>query len=128
MRVRSTAVAKARPVPFQLRHVRRVLHLRELSRRRAGGRAVTATTRLRRARPRAMKIFLTSAYPFDRERNFGPQWLTQHANPRGQALLAADPATADCILFVENHPDLDPYFLEVRRNPLYRELRDRCVL
>ena len=75
-----------------------------------------------------MKIFLTSAYPFDAATNFGPQWLRQHADAEGVALLTDDPARADCILFVENHPDSDPYFLQVLRSPLYRRFKRKCVL
>jgi hypothetical protein len=52
----------------------------------------------------------------------------QHATPDGRALVTDDPATADCILFVENHPDRDPYFLQVLRDPLYRKFHNKCVL
>ncbi|MEJ0036289.1 MAG: exostosin family protein [Gammaproteobacteria bacterium] len=75
-----------------------------------------------------VKIFLTSAYPYSETANFGPQWLKQHADAQGLALLTEDPARADCILFVENHPDRDPYFFKVLRSPLYREFKRKCVL
>ena len=75
-----------------------------------------------------MKIFLTSAYPFSATHNFGPQWLEEHADADGLSLLTDDPARADCILFVENHPARDPYFFEVLRSPLYRRFKRKCVL
>lgn len=74
------------------------------------------------------KIFLTSAYPYSATVNFGPQWLKQHADAEGLALLTDDPARADCILFVENHPDNDPYFFQVLRSSLYRRYKRKCVL
>ena len=73
-----------------------------------------------------MKIFLTSAYA--ERHNFGPQWLTKHADANGLALLTDDPARADCILFVEGHPGSDPYFFQVLRSPLYRRFKRKCVL
>jgi hypothetical protein len=75
-----------------------------------------------------MKVFLTSAYPFSATENFGPQWLRQHADAGGLALLAEHPSAADCVLFVENHPGHDPYFFEVLRSDLYRRYRSKCVL
>jgi hypothetical protein len=74
-----------------------------------------------------MKIFLTSAYPHTAS-NFGPQWLKQHADAEGLALLTEDPKRADCILFVEGHPGTDPYFFQVLRSPLYRHFKRKCVL
>jgi len=75
-----------------------------------------------------MKIFLTSAYPYSESHNFGPQWLIQNADAEGRALVTDDPARADCILFVEGHPDQDPYFFQVLRSPLYRRFKRQCVL
>ena len=75
-----------------------------------------------------MKIFLTSAYPYHETLNFGPQWLKAHADAESLTLLTEDPARADCILFVENHPDQDPYFFRVLRSPLYRQHKRKCVL
>jgi hypothetical protein len=75
-----------------------------------------------------MKIFLTSAYPFSATHNFGPQWLEERSDAGGVALLVDDPARADCILFVENHPGHDPYFFEVLRSPLYSRFKRKCVL
>ena len=75
-----------------------------------------------------MKIFLTSAYPYNEKLNFGPQWLTQHADAEGLALLTEDPERADCILFVENHLEIDPYFFKVLRSPLYRQYKRKSVL
>ena len=75
-----------------------------------------------------VKIFLTSAYPYSEKLNFGPQWLKKHADAEGLALLTEDPAPADCILFVENHLEIDPYFFQVLRSPLYRQYKRKCVL
>ena len=75
-----------------------------------------------------MSVFLTSAYPYDTQNNFGPQWLLEHADDAGRALCTDDPEAARCILFVENHPPADPYFLAVRRHELFRKYPDKCVL
>ena len=75
-----------------------------------------------------MSVFLTSAYPYDAQNNFGPQWLLEHADDAGRALCTDDPEAAQCILFVENHPPADPYFLAVRRHELFRKYPDKCVL
>jgi len=77
------------------------------------------------ARPE--KVFLTSAYPLGRE-NFGPTWLTEHSGPLEGFELVDDPESADIIIFVENHPALDPYFFPVRSHELNRRFPEKCVL
>jgi hypothetical protein len=75
-----------------------------------------------------MNTFVTTAYEFSPTHNFGPQWLKEHSDQDGLSYLSEDPAAADCILFVENHPAHDPYFFTVLRSALYRQFRNKCVL
>ncbi|MDT0686066.1 exostosin domain-containing protein [Autumnicola psychrophila] len=77
-----------------------------------------------------MKLFLTSAYPYNAETNFAVQWLKESArlDPYKIHSLCDNPKSADIILFVEHHPDNDPYFFKVFNSPLYKKYREKCFL
>lgn len=77
--------------------------------------------------PNIMSVYLTSACAYPSE-GFGPRWLLSRADEEGLRLCTADPVAAECILFVETHPPADPYFFSVRRHPLFRKFRRKCVL
>ena len=76
-----------------------------------------------------MQIYVTSAYPIS-DQNFGPTWLSASArvDKAGVHHVVDDPAEADLILFVENHPPSDPYFFRVLFHPLYRRYRSKCFV
>lgn len=78
--------------------------------------------------PSDYKIHLLSAYPYSPTENFGPEWLLKHCREEDRALYEPNPAKADAILFVENHPARDPYFLKVLSHPTFKRYRQRCVL
>lgn len=73
------------------------------------------------------KIHLLSAYKLSPE-NFGPQWLVEHSKPLRGFEIVADPADADCIIFVENHPNHDTYFRAVFANSVYKKYSNKCIL
>ncbi|WP_269524760.1 exostosin domain-containing protein [Coraliomargarita parva] len=73
------------------------------------------------------KVLLTSAYPIGRI-NFGPIWLKDTTGPLQGYQLTEDPEAADIILFVENHPALDPYFFSPAHHELNRKYPEKCVL
>ena len=70
-----------------------------------------------------MKVFLTSAY----ENCPTPDWLLAN-DPLADNLFTNDPATADVIIFAENHPPDDPYFRSVLNNKIYKTYKRKCVL
>ena len=74
-------------------------------------------------------IHVTSAYP-EGPGNFAAgrarQALTEGSIP-GFA-HTADPAAARAVLFLEHHPDSDPFFLAVLRHPLVRRFPEKCLL
>jgi len=79
-----------------------------------------------------MKVHLLSAYPGPPvdPNNFAFLWLRESAaaDPFRRHQVTDDPESADIILFVENHPGLDPYLLGVRSHPLFRRHRRKCFL
>lgn len=74
-------------------------------------------------------LHVTSAYP-EGPGNFAAgrarEALAEGAIP-GFA-QTADPAAARTILFLEHHPDSDPFFLAVLRHPLVRRFPEKCLL
>ncbi|MEJ5961361.1 exostosin domain-containing protein [Pedobacter immunditicola] len=76
-----------------------------------------------------MKIFVTSAYPYDSRSNFGSTYLRESAvhDPFKVHCLADHPEDADLIIFAEHHP-YDPYFFKVLRDPVYQKFKHKCYL
>lgn len=73
--------------------------------------------------PLATSVHLLSAYP-----NNNPlSWLEKNSR-LSVAHHTGDPKAADAIIFVENHPDEDPYFLRVIHHPLVKAFPPKCVL
>lgn len=74
-----------------------------------------------------MKIFLTSAYP--EERN-AIAWLKESAalDPFKVHSLASSPDEADIVLFAETHPAHDIYLLRARFSPLFRKFRAKTFI
>ncbi len=60
--------------------------------------------------------------------NFGPTWLKERSAPLKGYELVDDPVAADMILFVENHPPLDPYLFSVHSHELKKRFPEKCVL
>jgi hypothetical protein len=79
-----------------------------------------------------MLVHLLSAFPVPPAwpQNFAHLWLGESAreDPFGIHQVTDDPATADLILFVEQHPPQDPYALSILWHPVYRRYRDKCFL
>lgn len=77
-----------------------------------------------------MNIFLTSAYPYHRVKNFAVQWLkeSQESDPYGKHKIVDNPDVADVILFAEHHPGSDPYFFKVVNHPYVKKYRSKVVL
>lgn len=42
--------------------------------------------------------------------------------------LVENPVDADFIIFIEHHPDEDPYFFQVLRHPIYKRYGSKCYL
>ncbi len=74
-------------------------------------------------------IHVTSAYP-EGPGNFAAGRARQALTEGGIPGFAhtADPAAARAILFLEHHPDSDPFFLAVLRHPLVRRFPEKCLL
>ncbi|MDT0688843.1 exostosin family protein [Salegentibacter sp. F188] len=77
-----------------------------------------------------MRLFITSAYPYNSETNFAAYWLRESAelDPYKIHSVCDDPGDADIIFFVEHHPDNDPYFLKVLTSPIYKKFKEKCYL
>ena len=92
------------------------------------GHAILKSDALRAARmPEVKQVFLTTAYPAG-PLNFGPAWLLEHSSGLEGYAVTEDPEAADIIVFVENHPANDLYFMEVRHHALRRAYPEKCVL
>lgn len=70
-----------------------------------------------------LNVYITTAYAD----NQAPYWLLQNAKDKKYNSVA-DPETADLILFVEGHPDQDPYFFNVYSNPIFRKFKNKSIL
>jgi hypothetical protein len=81
---------------------------------------------------RPLKLFVLTAFPEPpaNKNNFQAQWLRNSAavDPFKVHQLCDSPEDADLILFVENHPGDDPFFLTVARHPVWRRFRKKCYL
>jgi hypothetical protein len=76
-----------------------------------------------------MKISILSAYPESKE-NFAFQNLKRSglSDPFKKYILEENPHLADIIIFVEHHPDNDPFFFQVLKHPLYKLYKNKCYL
>jgi glycosyltransferase involved in cell wall biosynthesis len=77
-----------------------------------------------------MKVFLTSAYPFDKYVNYTPVYLkeSQMLDPFKVHQITEDPEEADIIIFAEHHQESDPYFFTLYKNEIYRKYKRKCYL
>ena len=77
-----------------------------------------------------MKVFLTSAYPIDKDSNFTPLYLkeSQKLDPFKIHEITEDPEEAEIIIFAEHHPDHDRYFFEVLKHNIYKKYKKKCYL
>jgi hypothetical protein len=77
-----------------------------------------------------MKVFFTSAYPFDGKKNYTPSYLKESylADPFKVHQLAETAEEADMIIFAENHPPRDPYFFGILKNEIYKKYRHKCYV
>ncbi|MCB4798996.1 exostosin domain-containing protein [Neotamlana laminarinivorans] len=77
-----------------------------------------------------MKLFLTSAYPYNQENNFAVNWLKNLAeetqNPRHA--IVENPEEADVILFLEQHLSDDPYYFQVIKHELTKKYKQKVIL
>ena len=73
-----------------------------------------------------MKVFLTSAYNYGNIYN-PSQWLRSKSEAAG-SICTDDPDFADIIIFVESHPQFDPYFRKVIGHAIFKKYRHKCVL
>lgn len=58
----------------------------------------------------------------------GPQYLARHSARSDGISLTEDPAEADIVIFCEGHTWPDPYYLAVRKHPVFRKWKQKCVL
>jgi hypothetical protein len=77
--------------------------------------------------PPDKSVFLLTAYPTASERN-RVNWLIDNSKALTGYRICAAPEEADIILFVEGHPELDPYFFNVIKHPLFKSYPEKCVL
>jgi hypothetical protein len=77
-----------------------------------------------------MKVFLTSAYPFDPNVNYTPLHLkeSQMQDPFRLHQITEDPEEADIIIFAEHHQQSDPHFFKVYKNGIYKKYKYKCYL
>src|SRR5271167_1728595 len=77
-----------------------------------------------------MKVFLTSAYPFDISVNYTPEYLkeSQMLDPFKVHEITENPEEADIIIFAEHHQAFDPYFFAIYRNEFYKKYKRKCYL
>jgi hypothetical protein len=77
--------------------------------------------------PTEKSVYLLTAYPSASERN-RVNWLIENSTALKGYRTISDPQAADIILFVEGHPELDPYFFNVIKHPLFESYPEKCVL
>jgi hypothetical protein len=77
-----------------------------------------------------MKVFVTSAYPYNNRINCATAFLKESANddPYKVHQFVANPENADIIIFAEHHLGFDPYYFEVLKNKIYKTFKKKCYL
>lgn len=73
-----------------------------------------------------MKVFLTSAYFYGGK--FNPAMWLRSKNLSTEPVCTDNPELADIIIFVESHPENDPYFRKVIKHRLLKKYPHKCVL
>lgn len=71
-----------------------------------------------------MKVLLTYLY----RRILPPSEWLKSKNISNDIICTDDPEEAEVIIFVEAHPQQDPYFSLVSKNILFKKYKSKCVL